>query len=232
MKALKQSLFVLALIAIINTAEAQTKFGINAGVNFSKVKTQAENGNIENTDAVPGFQLGFAADIPVIGAFYIQPGILYASRGFKQERGGFFGYGTNFKVKVEYFEVPVNILYKPKLWGNHLFVGAGAYVGFGRGGNWQSDTDVVVGGDMVIGNRGDVIFRNDGWEGGNLESYTYGRPVDYGANFLLGYEFLGKVTLQLNAQFGMANLQPRYGDFQPDGKINNSAIGISLGYKF
>ena len=113
-----------------------------------------------------------------------------------------------------------------------LLIGAGPYVGFGTGGTWTSDSQVVVQGDIAIGNKGDLIFRNDGFDGGNLESYNYGRPVDYGAGFLLGYEHKSRIYLQGNTQFGIANLQSRYGNFKPKGSKRNSSFGIGVGYKF
>lgn len=226
------SLLVLALTGIFHSAGAQIKVGVNTGINFTNVMIQNETGEKENTQAKPGMHIGFTADIPVMNDLFIQPGIFYSRKGFKQKTGGFYGYAVNFKVKAEYVELPVTILYKPKLWGRHLFAGAGPYLALATGGSWNSDSDIIVGGDMIIGNRGDVIFRNDAVNGGNLESYTYGRPVDYGANFLIGYELLPKFSLQCNAQVGLANLQPAYNGIQPKGKIRNRNIGFSLGYTF
>lgn len=225
------SLLLFVLINTINLASAQTKIGITAGLNFSKMRIEDENGNTENTQAIPGIVIGLTVDIPVINDFFVQPAILYARKGFKQETGGFYGSTDNFKVKADYLEVPVNVLYKPQLGSGHLLLGAGPYIGYGTGGKWKSDDDAVFD-DMVIGNKGDVIFRNDASEGGDMASYTYGRPFDYGANFLLGYEFLNHLSLQFNARVGLANLQPEFGGFQPEGKLKNSSLGISLGYKF
>ena len=230
-----KSVFLTILFVLLTTASniiyAQTKVGIKAGVNFSNMMITNENGNKENTQSTPGFLLGLTADIPVTGDLYIQPAILYSNQGFKQETGGFYGSATNFEVKASYIEVPLNMLYKPRLGAGHLLVGAGPYIGYGTGGNWKSDTDVAIG-DMIIGDKGDVIFRNDAVDGGNLESYTYGRPLDYGANFLAGYEFFGQLSVQFNAQVGLANLEPKFGGIERESKLKNTGFGISLGYKF
>lgn len=219
------------LFTTSNLTHAQTKVGIKAGVNFSNVIVENENGNKENTQSIPGMLLGFTVDIPVTGDFYIQPAILYSRKGFEQKTGGFYGSATNFKVKAEYIEVPIIMLYKPRVGTGRLLVGAGPYIGYGSSGNWRSDTHVVIG-DIVIGDKGDVIFRNDAVNGGNLESYTYGRPLDYGANFLAGYEFFGQLSVQFNAQVGLANLVPEFSGIDGRGKLNNKGFGISLGYKF
>lgn len=225
-------LFILSIFALQYNANAQTKVGLRAGINYSKLTVKDGADHKRATQSVPGIQLGLTADVPLFGSFYVQPGLLYASRGFKEETSSSLGYGVNFEVKVNYFEIPVTFLFKPEFGNGKLILGAGPYVGIGTGGLWTSDSQVIVQGDIAIGNKGDVIFRNDGFEGGNLESYNYGRPVDYGAGFLLGYEHKTGIYIQGNAQMGIANLQSRYGDFKPKGTMRNSSFGISVGYKF
>lgn len=224
------TIFLLTLIATFSIAKSQTKVGIKAGVNFSNMMIINENGNKENTQSTPGILLGLTSDISIIGDFYIQPAILYSSKGFKQETGGFYGSATNFEVKAEYIEVPINMLYKPRLNGGHLLLGAGPYISYGTGGNWKSDTDILIG-DIRIKGEGNVAFRNDGSIRNDAE-YTYGRPLDYGLNATLGYEYPKRLSLQFNAQVGLANLEPKFGGTESKGKLKNTGFGISLGYKF
>lgn len=228
---LKLSVLLFSIFAVQQTTNAQTKVGLRAGVNFSNLNYKDEADKKMATQSVPGIQIGLTADIPLLGDLYVQPGLMYANRGFKEETGGKLGYGVNFEVKANYFEVPVTFLYKPEIGSGKLLIGAGPYIGFGNGGSWTSSS-VVIHGDIAIGDKGDVIFRNDGLEGSNLESYNYGRPVDYGAGFLLGYEHKSGIYLQGNTQLGVANLQSQYGDFKPKGSSRNSSVGLSLGYKF
>ncbi len=231
-KILQISVVIISIFAIQQFANAQTKIGLRAGVAFSNLNIKDDMDKKTATQSIPGIQIGITADIPLAGSFYIQPGLIYARRGFKEENKSSLGYGFNFEVKAEYVEIPVTLLYQPKLSSGKLLIGAGPYVGFGTGGNWTSDSQVVVQGDIAIGNKGDLIFRNDGYEGGNLESYNYGRPIDYGAGFLLGYEHKSGIYLQGNTQVGIANLQSRYGDFKPKGSKRNSNYGIAVGFKF
>jgi hypothetical protein len=231
MKNVKLNLSVLLFILMANIVNAQTKVGVKAGMNFSNVIMDDENGNKINTQSTPGILLGLTVDIPVTGDLYIQPAVQYSRKGYKQDTGGFYGSGTNFKVNVSYIEMPVNLLYKPRLGTGNLLLGAGPYLGYGTGGNWKSDSNVAIG-DMLIGNKGDVIFRNNALDGGDLNSYTYGKPLDYGLNFLAGYEFLNKLSVQLGAQLGLANLNPEVDGIQQAGKLKNTGFSISLGYKF
>lgn len=220
-----------ALTTTVNTAQAQTKVGIKAGVNFSNVMMRDENGNKINTQSVPGILVGITVDIPVAADFYIQPAAQYSRRGYKQETGGFYGSATNFKVNASYIQVPINLLYKPHLGTGNLLLGAGPYIGYGTGGNWKSDNDAAIG-DINVGKKGDVIFKNNAMDGGDLNSYLYGKPFDYGLNFLAGYEFFSKLSAQLGAHLGLANLQPHVDGATREGKLKNSGFGITLGYQF
>lgn len=225
------TLLFLALICCSYNSYAQSSVGIQAGMNFSNVRMEDEPGKDASTQSAPGIRIGLAADIHVAGNFYVQPAILYSERGYKQESAGYNGSATNFRVKATYVELPITLIYKPKFGSMGILIGAGLYGGYGTGGNWKSDSGVLID-DMQIGSEGDVIFRNDGFEGGSLESYTYGRPIDYGANFLVGYQLMRQLSVQVQAQVGVANLTPKYGDFQPERKLKNRNIAVSIGYTF
>jgi hypothetical protein len=228
-KKIRLSLLLVFLTSASGIIHAQTKFGIKAGVSFSNVTDKAEDGNKSSTQNLPGLLIGLSADVPLTDDFYIQPALQYARKGFKQESGGFYGSATNFQVKADYVELPVNFLYKPKLGKGRLLIGAGPYIAYGTGGNWKSDTDILLG-DIRIKGEGSVAFRNDGSVRNDSE-YTYGRPFDYGFNATLGYEFRERLSLQLTGMFGIADLVPRFNDYQPDGSLRNKGFGISIGYK-
>lgn len=109
-------------------------------------------------------------------------------------------------------------------------MGAGPYIGYGTGGNWKSDSDILIG-DIMEKGYGTLAFRNDGSVRNDSE-YTYGRPIDYGLNAILGYEFRERFSLQFTGMFGIANLVPHLNGYQPGGSLRNNAFGISIGYKF
>lgn len=212
------------------SAVAQTKVGIRAGMNLSGVNLVDERGDKQNTGMIPRFQAGLTVDIPIATDFYLQPAALYSGKGFRQDGGWLASADTEFKATVSYFEIPVNLLYKPQLGNGNLFVGAGPYVGYGTGGRWEVDQGQVTIGDIVIEPHGEVIFRKDVADG-EFGNYLYGKPWDYGVSFLAGYEFLRKLSVQFNAQFGVSNLEPEIGGEKPDGKLRNTTYGISVGYK-
>lgn len=220
---------MIVLVSTFSIADAQTKFGITAGVSFSNVIEKAENGDKASTQSLPGLRIGLTADVHLAGDLYAQPALLYARKGFKQESGGFYGSATNFQVGADYIELPVTFLYKPKLGMGSLLLGAGPYLAYGTGGSWKSDSDILLG-DISMSGKGNVAFRNDGSVRNDSE-YTYGRPFDYGFNATLGYEFQERFSLQVTGMVGIANLVPHFNSYEQGGSLKNKGLGISIGYK-
>ncbi len=225
------SLAAALLICASASVQAQTVFGVRAGVNLSTISHVDEAGEKQDTESIPSFQIGLTVDRPIAADFYLQPALLYSGKGFKQDGGWLAGSGNEFKAKVSYVELPVNVLYKPHLGTGNLLLGAGPYLAYGTGGKWEADGQIVVGDIVLSESEGDAIFKNDVVDG-EFGNYLYGKPWDYGANVMLGYEFLQQFSVQLNAQFGIANLQPDVDGRKPEGHIRNNSYGISVGYRF
>lgn len=224
------ALFPITLFTAFCPVHAQIKVGIRTGVNLTSANLESRDGEKYTTGSIPRFQIGLTVDIPLAGDFYLQPAALYSGKGFKQHDSWFAGANNEFKVRVSYIEVPLNFLYKPRLGTGRLLLGLGPYVAYGTGGRWKSDSDVAIG-DILIENYGDVIFRDDIVDG-EWGNYLYGRPWDYGAGIMVGYEFLDRFSVQLNGQFGIANLHPKVDGADLGGKIKNNGYGISVGFNF
>jgi len=189
----------------------KTSFGIRAGVNFQNINGKDAAGNDLKNDLLTGFNAGINAEIPLSSGFYLQPGALYSTKGAK---------GSNdSKVKLSYIEVPVNFLYKPILGSGNMLLGFGPYVGFGVAGKVESGNGVST----------DVKFTKD-------YDATSGAPqfkrFDAGGNLLAGYEFANNVSFQLNAQLGLADINPGTTTANDKTKLKNTGFGLSLGYRF
>lgn len=222
---------VVILFALSLAAHAQTRVGIQVGMNFSGVDIVDANGDKQHTEAIPRLQAGLSVDIPLAMGLYLQPGVMYAGKGFKQYGGWLAGPDKEFKAAASYVEIPVNLLYKKWIGIGNLLVGAGPYVGHGLGGRWEAEGHLVVGDIVLTESSGDVIFKNDVADG-EFGSYLYGKPWDYGANVSVGYQFSPKLTLQLHGQFGIANLVPDANGERTEGSIRNRGYGISIGFGF
>jgi Outer membrane protein beta-barrel domain len=202
-------LVTVVLITFLNAvvyAQSKTTFGIRAGVNFQNLNGKDSNGDKLNNDLKTGFNAGVNAEIPVGIDFFVQPGLLFTTKGAKYEIAN-----VEVKRNQSYIEIPVNFLYKPELGDGRLLLGFGPYAAFAVGGT-------IKGGNYDI----DLKFGN---EIGESKSF------DAGANLLAGYEFKNKISFQLNAGLGLVNMYNRP-DNDNKSSVKNTGFGVSVGYRF
>lgn len=227
---IKKSLSLLTLTAIVGSCFAQLKWDIKAGLNYSNVTAKDRDGNKANTSSVPGIYLGLGTSIHLSHQFALQPTLVYARRGFKQTESSHIGWGNNFEAKVAYIELPIDLLYSPKIGPGSLLLAAGPYVGYGTGGKWTTSGTVLIG-DIMIDGKGDIAFQNDS-SYGDMNTYVYAKPWDYGAHFKIGYSLFNQYSLSFDMQQGIADLQPNWADYKPENSVRNRSFGVSLGYRF
>jgi len=58
------------------------------------------------------------------------------------------------------------------------------------------------------------------------------KPFDFGANVFFGYELAGGLSLQLNTQLGLAEINAENTSVSSEASFKNTGFGISLGYRF
>ncbi|OQP55990.1 hypothetical protein A4H97_20610 [Niastella yeongjuensis] len=216
----KVLLFALAttVFAIGAKAQEKTTFGVRAGVNFQNVNGEDAFGKKLDNKIKTGFNIGVNAEIPLVPDFYIQPGLLFTTKGAKTETG--LPNTDDIKTNVSYIEIPINLLYKPVLGSGKLLLGFGPYIGIAVGGKIKS-------GDKDI----DIKFAND-VKSNDPEIFNTMKRMDFGGNLLAGYELSSKLSFQLNAQLGMSNLETKVDGKKLDSKRKNTGFGISVGYRF
>ena len=207
---MKAKILSAALMALLLTgavyAQSKTTFGIRGGINFQNLNGKDEEGNKLDNKLKTGFNAGVNAEIPVGIDFYVQPGLLFSTKGAKYDFQG-----AEATQCLSYLEVPVNFLYKPELGEGRMVLGFGPYAAF------------AVGGKIKYGNTDlDIDFGN---EVGETKAF------DAGANLLAGYEFRNNFSFQLNAGLGMVNMYNRPSN---DSKttVKNTGFGLSVGYRF
>jgi hypothetical protein len=219
---MKSKVLMLALattaFALTSTAQEKTTFGVRAGVNFAN-QTGEIGGSDLDLKLKAGFNIGVNAEIPVAPQFYLQPGLLFSTKGAKANEG-------DNKWNVSYVEVPVNFLFKPTLGSGKLLLGVGPYLGIAVGGKVKTegdDVDIEFKNDLDAKDAGDFLA-GEKW---------FQKRLDFGGNLLAGYELSNKLSFQLNAQLGMSNLFPKFGGEKPEKtKMKNTGFGISVGYRF
>ncbi|WP_448701665.1 porin family protein [Mucilaginibacter sp. AW1-3] len=92
---MKKIIFLAAGLLFAGAVNAQIKFGVAGGVNFSNIiKTDDPN---FTTDYRTGFNAGVTMDIHLIGPLSFDPEILYSTKGYKAHTtSGEFNQRTNF----------------------------------------------------------------------------------------------------------------------------------------
>ncbi len=216
--------FGLSLLALSSQAQKKAdngvlSFGIRAGVNFQNINGKDANGDKLDYKLKTGFNVGANVELPLADEFYLQPGLLFSTKGHKSKT-------VDGSRSISYLELPINFLYKPVLGEGKLLLGVGPYIAYGIGGK------VKFTGNGTTINR-DVKFKNSV---NQIDYYTsagaYFKPFDFGANLLAGYELSNNLSVQLNAQLGLAKINPKLEGSTSNAKETNTGFGVSVGYRF
>lgn len=230
---MKKQFIVLttALVLGITAAYAQkgedrlVSVGIRAGVNLQKIYGDDFMGNKLSNDFMTGFHAGINADMFISEGFYLQPGLLYTTKGAERKNNN-----TEYTQHVSYIELPVNLLFKLELGSGRLLLGAGPYAAYGISGKNKTKSG---GAALEL----DAKFKNKitaaEYATTLLNAAYYLKPFDFGGNVLIGYELNSGFSLQLNGQLGLSQINPEADGVPADkSKWKNIGFGASLGYRF
>ncbi|MBK6266369.1 PorT family protein [Marivirga sp. S37H4] len=219
---MKFKIIVLSLSIVLiglHSAQAQTSFGIVGGVNFQNLNGTDSDGDKLDNDLIVGFHAGVNLLIPVAPDFYFSPGLLFSVKGASDEAIGIVG-----SYRINYLELPLNLVYKAKVGNGHILLGFGPYVGYAVGGKakFEGDNDSY---------ERDIVFQNTIESGDDPEFYL--KRFDAGANIFFGYELEAGLFLQLNTQLGLLNIHPEDKRVNDDESVvKNTGFGISVGFRF
>jgi opacity protein-like surface antigen len=150
-----------------------------------------------------GFHIGVDYEIGVAPDFYFAPGLQFSTKGTNVDF-------VDTKAVLNYFEVPLNLVYKPLLGDGNLIVNFGPYLGYGIGGKKKAEFGEE---DINFGSGEDDDFK----------------PFDMGANIGFGYQLGMGLSFKLNAQLGLINILP---DGDSDNLVKNNGFAFSVGYRF
>jgi hypothetical protein len=208
---MKTRIFTIAFILILSaplamgqTAErGKISFAILGGINFQNLNGKLSSGDKLINDMLLGYHGGVNVQIPIAPEFYFQPGLMFAVKGAKNTTT-IFGAEFTDETRINYIEIPLNLVYKGALGNGFIMVGLGPYLAYG------------ISGKRFI-------------EGSSL---TFERGTDYdafdaGGNIFAGYETAGGIFLQLETQLGMININT-----EDTPTTKNTGFGLSLGYRF
>lgn len=221
MKNRKLAILMLILLSttfMIAQERSKISFAILGGANYQNLNGNNVLGDKLENDMLLGFHGGVNVQIPVAPEFYFQPGLMFVTKGAKNTVGSYTGTTT-----LNYLELPLNVVYKAGLGSGYIMLGFGPYAAYAIGGKFKGELGPFTG-------EKDIVFQGAGDDANRYYNY---KAFDAGANIFFGYEMATGIFLQLDAQFGLLNINPEYSGITNDkSKTNNTGFGLSLGYRF
>jgi len=188
MKTSVKILLVITLVLSATYTQAQTRFGIKGGLNFSTVALSGGTGTI-TPDSKTGFNLGVISEIPLATDFYLQPGLLFSTKGFKSDSETF---STN------HIDIPINALYKLHAGSIKVLGFAGPYISYALSGKSGSD-NITFSGDNKDMNAFDFGLNF----GAGVEISNFQITAQYGIGLTNSLANSGDVTMK-NKVFGVS----------------------------
>lgn len=202
----KRHVLLIALLLLSGYAFSQAQWGLKAGPGFADMVSRSGHAK-ESTLLIASFSAGAFADVPLSGAFFLEPQLQLEGKGGKNRL-------DEGHTRLLYLVLPVDIGYKLRLKKGAVLLGAGPYAGYGLHG--RSDAT-----DM----NGNELGHSDPFSGiGGL------RRLDAGAHVQAAYVIDGHWRAGLQASLGIADLER---ESQEDrASVHNTAFVLYLGYEF
>ena len=210
-------LLILSIATLVSmSAFAQTKeprkvkYIVKGGLTFPKFLYSGKN-DVSTVRSNTEFYVGALASVPVCKTLSVQSGLSLVGKGNRAAYANYVEY-----IDLLYLEIPANLIatFDAGKTGS-VFVGAGPYLGFGLRGGIRKDY------------RGDIPTEFEDITFGNSPNMYQG--VDFGFNFLLGYQLKNGFGVNGGYNLGITNV---YNDPTTEQKIMNSGFSIGLSFAF
>lgn len=219
----RNAILVLTGLVLSVSLNAQVRFGIRAGVNFSKwagSDLQVIEDLLEKTDGYvvtkgkTGFHVGGYLDIPISEVFSFEPGLQYSKKGYSIQGDlqipvlKLIALNAGARVQSHYIDMPLYLKANPV---KGFTVYAGPQVSY----LLRSTLNAKLG---VLG----ISIFNRGF--GITERFN---RVDLGVSGGVGYQFDNGLNLQAGYDYGLSKL-----DKNDNYDAYNRVVKVSLGYTF
>jgi Outer membrane protein beta-barrel domain len=219
-----KKVFLFAAFAVTAVAtQAQAKFGAHAGINAASQTNKYKSGTqttTQNFKSKVGITIGAVAEISITDAVVFRPELNFTQKGgkFKETTSGVT---VDASLSTNYLELPLNVIYKFEAGGGNVFVGAGPSLGFGLSGKSKYKQS---GSGITFEDNTSVKF--DG-KANATDNDTHLKALDFGANFLAGYQMSNNIFFKASYSLGLSNINPEDG-----GTTKNKGFGFTIGYMF
>ncbi len=226
-----KKVFLFAAFAVTTVAsQAQVKFGVQAGINAASFNEKFTSGNTTTTTKYKskiGLTIGAFADIAISNSLIFRPGLNFIQKGGKyNESQTFFGITSAVDATrtSNYLELPLNIIYKIAVGSGNVFVGAGPSIGYGLSGKDKVKTTTT--GSNTQEQSASIKF--DGKDNNTAnDNKSHLKALDFGGNFIAGYQFGNNIFAKLSYTIGLSNISP-----DNNSNTKNKGFGFTVGYLF
>ncbi|MBC8085518.1 MAG: PorT family protein [Hymenobacter sp.] len=233
-----QTLLAAALLLTAGAAQAQISFGPRVGLNLASVryKTNYSLQADPDTKIKVGAQVGVTLNAR-FGNLAVQPSVLFSQKGYTTDESGSqtiggatSTYERKDDVRLNYLDVPVNLVYTPGGLGFQVF--AGPYLGIGLGGRVEGESELeetaLGGSTRNSSNKYDyqVAFADSRTD----DNKAYYRRVNLGLNGGIGYR-AGPVQAQLGYALGLSDMLPNT-IVNGGSKMKDGTVQFALTYLF
>jgi hypothetical protein len=225
---------LIVFLALSITTQAQdlapnpplekASFGIFGGVNLQTINGTDASGEKLSNSLVTRFSVGINEEIPIAQGFYVQVGLKFISKGSKGPIAYTDNTGTRSvtrEITMNYFEVPLHLIFKPMLGTGRMILGFGPYVGYCIGGKAKYTGDYELKDANIQFEK--TVPEND------ENNLNYFKPWDMGGNFLVGYELKNGLNLVFQSSLGLININSNTTTKLTN---KNTGFGLLLGYRF
>ena len=204
---MRKIVLVIAVVLFAAFAgNAQIKFGPKVGMNLSTI-TQKYGGISLDAKMLVGYHIGATLQADIASNFFIQPSILFSSKGSKYKDLPSEMGVNDFKIVANYIDVPIDFGYKFKTSNADILLMVGPYFAYGVGGYYEVNN----------------LKEDSCWGSGEDDD---AKPLDMGVNIGAGLE-VSNFQFSIQYGFGLLNLSPQSGM-----TYKNNVLGISVAYLF
>ncbi|MFB9110622.1 porin family protein [Flavobacterium gyeonganense] len=203
------SLFMMTSFGVVSAQSSTVvgpEFGIKGGVNMSNLYSDSDD--IDDENALWGFNAGIFAAFPIADKVFIQPEILYTTKGAELDYNVAGVAGTN-KFKLNYIEVPLLVRF-----------------------NLTENFNVHVGGyasylvNAKLTGEGDIEF-DDELDADDFERFDAGLSAGVGLDF-------NPISIGLRYNYGLTTIgkeREAFGNTYTFPDAKNSNLSLYLAYK-
>lgn len=214
-------LFALALS--LPVLAQSVKFGVKAGLNESTADFGKTSTDISN---LSGLNAGAFAEFE-FGKISLQPALCYTQKGYNSgthaiinDPNGTGSFDANSRLRLNYLQLPVNVLYNIAVKPGKIFLGVGPYYGYALSGNLKGIIINTYPNRPAVSNTQNANITFDG-------DNNYKRS-DFGLNALAGIKLKNGLLFSINYEYGLTDIYKS----QSTNTVKNRVFGFSAGYEF